>query len=217
MVVPPLHHSRSSLRPHQEETGLTLSPGERKAQLRNELRQLRRKAAGALSPAERALILFRPPNALLSLFQHGATVGLYHAMANEVPAQRLARWFSENGYPIALPRFATRDSAMEFAVHTDPFGETDLEPGPFGQAQPLATAQAVVPDVALVPLLGFTLSGDRIGQGAGHYDRWLASHPDTLPIGLAWDIQEVDDLPTEPHDAPLHAVLTPTRLVGPFA
>ena len=37
-----------------------------------------------------------------------------------------------------------------------------------------------------------------------------------LAIGLAWDCQLVDDLPTEPHDCPLNAVITPTRLYGPF-
>lgn len=68
-----------------------------------------------------------------------------------------------------------------------------------------------------VPLVGFTAEGARLGQGGGHYDRWLADHPDTTAIGLAWDGQRVDDLPTEAHDIPLAAVVTPTRIYGPFA
>ena len=65
--------------------------------------------------------------------------------------------------------------------------------------------------------MGFTPSGKRLGQGGGHYDRWLAEHPAVLKIGLAWDIQCVepeDALPTEPHDIALDAVVTPTRMYG---
>jgi 5-formyltetrahydrofolate cyclo-ligase len=62
--------------------------------------------------------------------------------------------------------------------------------------------------------VGFTASGARLGQGGGHYDRWLAEHPGTLAVGLAWDAQLCDTLPTEPHDAPLAAVVTPTRIYG---
>ncbi|MCP9223409.1 5-formyltetrahydrofolate cyclo-ligase [Erythrobacter sp. LQ02-29] len=188
-----------------------------KARLRIDLRDLQKKAARAVAPSERALIFFRPPNPLLDLIPEGATIGLYHALAHEVPTNRLARWFAEQGHTIALPRFASRDAPMHFAAHSDPFGESDLEAGPFGISQPGLAAEEVVPSVVCVPLLGFTSRGDRIGQGAGHYDRWLANHADVLRIGLAWDAQEVDEIPTEPHDIPLNAVLTPSRLIGPFA
>jgi 5-formyltetrahydrofolate cyclo-ligase len=70
--------------------------------------------------------------------------------------------------------------------------------------------------VLFVPVVGFTEDGARLGQGGGHYDRWLAAHPGAVAIGLAWDCQRVDALPVEPHDAPLAAVVTPTRLYGPF-
>ena len=105
---------------------------------------------------------------------------------------------------------------MEFAEWTDPFDEGDLEVGPFGLLQPLSDAPALSPAALFVPLLGFTATGDRIGQGAGHYDRWLADHPGTPAIGLAWDAQLCDELPIEPHDRPMTAVVTPTRLYGPF-
>jgi 5-formyltetrahydrofolate cyclo-ligase len=65
-----------------------------------------------------------------------------------------------------------------------------------------------------VPLVGFTASGERLGQGGGHYDRWLAEHPGRLTIGLAWDAQLCPALPSEPHDEPLDAVITPTRIYG---
>ena len=88
-----------------------------------------------------------------------------------------------------------------------------LEPGLVG----LAILIALVIDAISDPLVGFTSQGARLGQGGGHYDRWLADHPDTVAIGLAWDCQLVDALPVEPHDIPLTAIITPTRIYGPFA
>ncbi|MFN6934263.1 MAG: 5-formyltetrahydrofolate cyclo-ligase, partial [Tsuneonella sp.] len=93
---------------------------------------------------------------------------------------------------------------------------SDLEDGPFG-LQPAPDAEEVRPDVLFIPLVAFSPDGRRLGQGGGHYDRWLAAHPDTLAIGLAWDVQEVADLPLETHDRRLDAVVTPTRVIGPFA
>ena len=189
---------------------------ETKAALRKALRAERRRHVAALPGATRALLFRVPPAPLAPLITEGATIGLYRASPHEAPAGAYARHFQERGHPIALPRFADRDTAMEFALHTDPFGETDLEPGPFGLLQPGADADAVTPAVLIVPLLGFTADGRRLGQGGGHYDRWLAAHPDAVAIGLAWDAQLVDDLPHEEHDRPLAAVVTPSRLYGPF-
>ena len=105
---------------------------------------------------------------------------------------------------------------MEFARHSDPFGESDLAPGPYGILQPDPEAEVLLPDVLFMPLIGFTTRGDRLGQGGGHYDRWLAAHPGRMAIGLAWDVQLCEDLPREAHDMPLDAVVTPTRMYGPF-
>lgn len=188
-----------------------------KAALRQALRAARRRHVATLPDATRALLFRVPPAPLAALIPEEATIGLYRAGPNEAPATPYARHFLERGHAIALPRFADRDAPMEFALHTDPYEEGDLEAGPFGLLQPLAQAEAAVPDVVIVPLIGFTADGRRLGQGGGHYDRWLAAHPATVAIGLAWDAQLVDDLPDEPHDRPLAAVVTPTRLYGPFA
>jgi 5-formyltetrahydrofolate cyclo-ligase len=188
-----------------------------KADLRKALRAERRRHVASLAESTRALLFMRPPAALLGLFAGDATVGLYRANPHEAPAASYARYFSEQGHPVALPRFAHREAPMEFARHTDPHGESDLEVGPYGLLQPTGAAEAVTPQVLFVPLLGFSETGQRLGQGGGHYDRWLADHPETLAIGMAWDCQLVDELPSEDHDAPLAAVVTPTRLYGPFA
>ena len=187
-----------------------------KDHLRKELRALRREHVANLDPATRALILHRPPAPLLELVPEAATIGLYHATAHEAPGSGYARFFHERGHKLALPRFAHRGAAMEFAAWTDPWSEDDCEVGPFGLMQPLAEAEMITPDLLFVPLLAFTEDGARLGQGGGHYDRWLAAHPGVPAIGLAWDVQRVEDLPCEAHDHALTAVVTPTRIYGPF-
>jgi len=188
--------------------------GTSKTELRRKLRDARRAHVAAMPEAIRGLLFHHPPAPLLARIPDAAVIGLYHAGAWEAPAGAYARFFHEAGHPIALPRFAARDSPMDFANHTDPHSESDLEIGPFGMLQPEAGADRLVPDVLFVPLLGFTERGERLGQGGGHYDRWLAEHPAALTIGLAWDVQLCADLPSEPHDVPLDAIVTPTRIYG---
>jgi len=64
-------------------------------------------------------------------------------------------------------------------------------------------------DVVVVPGLAFTTSGDRLGQGGGWYDRFLASlRPEAIKIGVAFAPQIVESLPVEPHDIRMDVVIT---------
>src|SRR5262245_13024808 len=64
-------------------------------------------------------------------------------------------------------------------------------------------------DVVIVPGTAFTPAGDRLGQGGGWYDGFLARvRPDCLTIGVAFSPQIVDELPVEPHDVRLDHVVT---------
>ncbi|MEL6877452.1 MAG: 5-formyltetrahydrofolate cyclo-ligase [Pseudomonadota bacterium] len=185
-----------------------------KSELRKTLRLARNSHVLAQPETIKALLFHYPPSTLMERISETASIGLYHASADEAPTTGYARMFQQQGRTIALPRFASRDAPMTFAEHTDPFGESDLEIGPFGILQPTADAAEVTPDMLFVPLIGFTPAGDRLGQGGGHYDRWLSEHPGRLAIGLAWDMQLCGELPVEPHDIALDAVITPSRSYG---
>lgn len=180
-----------------------------KGPLREALRKARRDHVAALP--HRALMFRRPPAPMEVLAPEGSVVGLYHPLASEAPTQAYASWFLENGRSIALPWFANRKSPMRFREWRDPVADHGLVTGPFRMKQPEAEARELTPDLVIVPLLGFTSTCDRLGQGAGHYDRWLAGHPLANAIGLAWDCQLVESLPLEEHDRRLDAVITPTR------
>ncbi len=188
-----------------------------KHKLRARLRAARRAYVEGLPETMRGLILMRPPAPVVRLTTGAAVIGLYYASPHEAPTGSYAKWFQDQGQGIALPWFADRGATMSFREWHDPYDDAGLEPGPWGALQPPASAPAAVPDVAFVPLLGFASDGHRLGQGGGHYDRWLAAHPEVLALGLGWDCQLLDNLPREPHDYPMRAIVTPTRIYGDIA
>jgi len=77
-------------------------------------------------------------------------------------------------------------------------------------AIPTSAGAPVVPDVVLVPCVGYTPTGYRLGYGGGYFDRWLASHPGVCAVGVAWSTSRLDDaeLAPQPHDVPLALVVT---------
>jgi 5,10-methenyltetrahydrofolate synthetase len=71
------------------------------------------------------------------------------------------------------------------------------------------------PDVLLVPCVGFTRSGFRLGYGGGYFDRYMAAHPHVTAVGVAWDEALLDDTAFAPqvHDQPLMLIVTPSGVV----
>jgi 5-formyltetrahydrofolate cyclo-ligase len=64
-------------------------------------------------------------------------------------------------------------------------------------------------DVVIVPGMAFTVRGDRLGQGGGWFDRLLAGlGSDCVVVGVCFDAQVVSNLPLEPHDVPVHVLVT---------
>lgn len=176
-----------------------------KTALRARLRGLRRKLADAApDAAQRAASLL--PLDRLPAFQ---TFSGYVAMGAEIDPRPLMRRLSEFGALGGLPVAAERDGPLEFRVwdFTHP-----LQPDAFGIPAPPLEAERLVPDLVIAPLLAFDRRGVRLGQGAGHYDRTIAALRLKRPVfvlGLAYAGQELEgDLPQEPHDQPLDAILT---------
>jgi 5-formyltetrahydrofolate cyclo-ligase len=109
--------------------------------------------------------------------------------------------------PVVLP-----DLDLDWAAYHGPYS---LTPGPHGLREPsgrrlgpdsISTAQMVV-----VPAVAVDARGVRLGRGGGSYDRALARvAPDTLVVALLHDGEVVEELPYEPHDRRVDAVITPS-------
>lgn len=121
------------------------------------------------------------------------------------------------GHEICLPCITQLDSALEFYRWT---ANTPLLPGKFNIPEPRLSEKSAVADIILVPTLGFTRDGHRIGYGKGYYDRTLARLQKEghafIKMGVAWDEGEIRVAYTpEPHDIPLDYILTPSGLHAP--
>ena len=135
----------------------------------------------------------------------GKVVAAYMPLGSETDPAPLVAAAREAGAVLALPHVIDKATPMRF-VRWDT--GVPLEIGAFGLSQPPADAPECDPDIVLTPLLGFDARLDRLGQGAGHYDRAFTRFPDAWRLGLAWSAQEIAAVPTEIWDVPLHAILT---------
>lgn len=173
-----------------------------KAELRARFRALRA-AIPAEARARRAQALAealrRDPDVASAEVVHA-----YAACGSEVDLMPLLRILLADGKRVALPRVLA-DGRMDFHLVAS---LEALEPGPYGLRQPAAAApSAPPPELVLVPGLAFTEGGARLGQGAGYYDRFLATHPQARRLGVCFREQLAPALPAEPHDVRMHRVV----------
>ncbi len=143
----------------------------------------------------------------------GSTVSVYHPIRDEADTVPLFQALTQAGIATALPVTVARGHALRFLLWRsgDP-----VAPGNWGIPEPLSTAPSVDPDLLFVPLAAFDRRGFRLGYGAGFYDNTLAAlrtRKPVLAIGVAFSVQEVASVPTEPHDQPLDAIITETDVM----
>jgi 5-formyltetrahydrofolate cyclo-ligase len=145
------------------------------------------------------------PSSFYDRLQPGAMVATYCPVGSEADPTQLAAAAAERGCRLALPHIVDRASPIRFLAWE--LGEA-LVTGPFGLRQPAESRDEVAPDVILTPLLGFDRRLNRLGQGAGHYDRAFARYESAWRVGVAWAVQEVPAIPADIWDVPLHAIIT---------
>lgn len=129
----------------------------------------------------------------------------YAPLGDEADPAPLARAALAAGYTLALPHVVDRATPLRFLSWHPSHA---LAAGPFGLSQPDADAAEVAPDIILTPLVAFDAALNRIGQGAGHYDRAFAAHPHARRIGIAFSVQQVARIDPDPWDMPLDAIVT---------
>jgi 5-formyltetrahydrofolate cyclo-ligase len=146
-------------------------------------------------------------NKLLILISHVKSISGYCAILGEPDVMSLLDVATARGVATSLPSIdpQAEERVMRFVCWTPGQALVESE-NKF--LQPMSPDETISPDLILTPLLGFDRAFNRLGQGGGDYDRAFARHPEALRIGIAWSVQQVEVLPTEPWDMPLDAVLT---------
>ena len=130
----------------------------------------------------------------------GGAVAVYLASPDEIDLSDFIRKMLGRGVKVASPRW---DGETYELARLQGLDEGDLRRGPMNILEP-AEAEIVMPrdvSVWIVPGLAFTKDGKRLGYGGGWYDRLLAATAgNAIKIGVAYEFQLVDDLPSEQHD-----------------
>jgi 5-formyltetrahydrofolate cyclo-ligase len=146
--------------------------------------------------------------------RRAATVAAYVSMGREPGTGPLLRALKDAGKRVILPVLLP-DGDLDWGVHT---GDEGLVPARLGLLEPAGPSLGVdavaTADVVLVPGLAVASTGMRLGRGGGSYDRALGRVPvGTFTCALLYDGEVGVDVPADPHDRPVTAAATPTRIV----
>ncbi len=146
----------------------------------------------------------------LPAFQRARCVGLYvpHRAYSEVDVWPIARAVWMQGKEVAMPRWPTDLSAMQFGRVT---AEHDIAEDSRGWGTARNEAPVSEPDLILVPGLLFDAEGRRLGYGAGLYDRYLAGRTAAVTVGVCFEFQLAIELPETAGDVRVQSVVTNQR------
>jgi 5-formyltetrahydrofolate cyclo-ligase len=180
-----------------------------RARLRRELRA--RRAAQPRNVRRAAERLIRSHLARADWFRPGLTVGLYLSRDSEVDTAPLLTLARQRNCRVYLPRI-TDYVAHRMLLVRDRGARRVLNRYRIAEPRGGARLAAAAFPVILMPLVGFDAAGNRLGNGAGYYDRFLANrrgrYGKPLLIGIAFECQRLDALAVAAHDVPLDAVIT---------
>lgn len=149
----------------------------------------------------------------MTAFLEAQTVLLYWSMDDEVQTHDFVdRWCQSkkmllpcvDGDDLLLRPYTGRDCLVageQFGI-----GEPAAHDAT-GNALPVFTDLEAI-DLIIVPGVAFDRDGNRLGRGRGFYDRMLKSTPNALKVGLAFDFQMLDRVPTEPFDVKMDFVIS---------
>ena len=142
-------------------------------------------------------------------WQTADTVLLFLSMPDEVDTLPIVADALAAGKTVAVPKVDARRKRMDACVLRD-LGR-DLAPGAYGILEPVG-AEIVEPgaiDFCLVPARGYDRAGNRLGRGGGYYDRYMSDPAfRATRCGIAFAAQLLDTLPHDPHDLPVHLLVT---------
>lgn len=128
----------------------------------------------------------------------------YLPIGQEVSTLPLVQWALAQAVTVVVPQSLDHRQLAHWELQD----LAQTHPDRYGTLMPTDSEQYLGHyDVILVPGLAFDPQGYRLGYGAGYYDQFLASHPNTLKIGLAYPFQMVAEVPHEPHDTRLNHVV----------
>jgi len=147
-------------------------------------------------------------------FKQASTILFYVSYDNEVYTHDMIKKSMSTGKNIVVP-FSDKEKRRLILSKLNNWGELEL--GSYGILEPrkeqIKETYIDEVDLVVVPGVGFDENGRRIGHGKGYYDDLLKKSKNALHIGLAFEFQIVDRIPTEKHDIPVDKIVTEKRVI----
>ncbi|EGO64653.1 5-formyltetrahydrofolate cyclo-ligase [Acetonema longum] len=179
---------------------------EAKQQLRRYMREeRRRRSAQTVAAGSEQITAFF---CSWPVYQKSAMVMFYLAMPDEPQTEQMIQDALGRHKRVCVPLLGEKYGEMTAAEIT---GLDDLVTGKLELKMPDPDKARIISpaaiDLVVVPAVAFDRSGNRLGMGAGYYDRFLPQTPQCIRLGLAWQFQLVDSLPAEKHDVRMQYLL----------
>jgi 5-formyltetrahydrofolate cyclo-ligase len=146
-------------------------------------------------------------------------VGLYYPISNEISPLVFIKYFKDNNITTSLPVVDSNSNSMVFKKW---FKKEKLQKSHLGTYEPLRTNKTIFPQIIVVPMLMFDRKLNRLGYGAGYYDKLISTlkryfdkkKKNFITIGLAYSEQETKSIPYESHDQKLDFIVTEKEILS---
>ena len=144
----------------------------------------------------------------INVFRDAQKIGVYYPIGSEILTQDIIQELLSNGKDVFLPKVMEKN--IEFRKIVD---FSSLEKGSFDIMEPKDYCQTDNSlDVVLVPTVGISPIGVRLGYGQGFYDRYLAEHK-VITISLTFEKQIIKNIPKSEHDIIIDWIVTEERIL----
>ena len=151
----------------------------------------------------------------LPVYEKARTVMFYLSYGSEVVTDAMISSALEEGKTVVVPAIDNPGDGKMYAVKISRI--EDAYQSVYGIRQPEVNDEDMMDksdiDLVFVPGIAFDYKGFRTGYGKGYFDRWLDGFPADRAIGIAYDFQITDKVPTGKHDLPVGMIVTEKRVV----
>ena len=188
---------------------LQLLPSHKLQREKNQVRELLVQKRRIMSAADRAEASESILQQLqqMQCFREAKTILIYYPVQNEVDVLPLVKRYKKEKtilFPVSHRRGMT--------VH--PYaGNEHMHRGKFGIPEPTTPAYTGKIDLVIVPAVAFDEKGRRLGRGGGYYDRFIKKQTHATLVGVGYDFQLIEQVPSSRHDQRVHRIILPSQTI----
>ena len=147
-------------------------------------------------------------------YRRSKSLGIYYPIGSEVQTFDLIRYSLNDNKTVCLPKIIDSTTIEFFKIIEDSFEKILFRKGKYGIFESSISTETIDKfDMLIVPGIAFDLNGNRLGYGKGYYDRFLSSKKAKHTIGLAYEIQVLNNIPNNELDVPVDIIVTEKRII----